>query len=151
DALAQKALVDRRDGLAGAIEVHHELLEEGAREVWRFHALDAADALGGIGRALNDAFAELAHALRAHEREIDRRGDAPQKLGGAVVVGGGVTLVVGGAVERADAEAEGAALAGAGEADEEARILLDETRLVARGDEAGLAAAAVHMHAQRLQ
>ena len=141
DALAQQALVDGGDALAGAVEIDHELLEEGAGEERRLHALDATDALGGVGGALDDALAELAHALRTHEREIDGGGDAPQPLGGAVVVGSGVALVIGGAFERADAEAERAALGRLGEADEEARIFVDETGLVAGGDEAGLAAA----------
>src|SRR5262249_46262971 len=85
DALAQQALVDRCDTLPAALEVHHELLEEGTSEERRSHAFQATDALRGIGCALDDALAELAHALRAHEREIDGGGDAPQKLGGAVI------------------------------------------------------------------
>src|SRR6266850_7505921 len=117
DALAQQALVDGGDGLAGAVEVGHELLEEGAGEERRLHALDPAEALGGVGGVLDDAFAQLAHARRAHEREIDGGSDAPQKLGGAVVVGGGVALVIGGPIERADAEPEGAAFGRLREAD----------------------------------
>src|SRR5882724_5821231 len=85
NALAEQALVDGGDGLAGAVEIDDELLEVGAGEERRLHALDPAEALGGVGGALDDAFAELAHARRAHEREVDGGGDAPQPLGGAVI------------------------------------------------------------------
>ena len=105
---------------------------------------------GGVGGAGEDGLADLGHALRSHQREVDAGGDAPEGCGGADPFLSFFAHGEGGAVVGDVAEPVLAGHVGGGEAEETRRELHHEPGVVVHGDEAAVRSAEPGVQAERL-
>src|SRR4029079_4824323 len=149
DAALAECGVDLCHAAPGLAEVDDELLEEPAVEE---HADpgDLADLSRRVVAALEDRAADVAKALRAHQRHVDGVRDRPEVHG----VPGPVLALLSRAVRRLLEEdhAEGALarLDRVAERDLQRRVLPRVALLVTRRDEPAGAAPTVHVNAERL-
>ena len=137
--------MDLRHGLAGGGEVHHELLEY--RGGVHLHPGQGSQLLLGIGGVGQDARPQFLHALGTHGGQVAPGHDGPQAaLGAEVLLGllpGGVAV----AVVEGPAPAVLPLLAGLADAVEIGGQLIDQGGVIVHGDEAGAAAAVLHVDA----
>ena len=149
--LFKQRLVDLLDGLAGLAKVQNELLEERSGET-QGDVGQRRELLRGVLGVLHNGLADLFHALGAHGGKIHACGDAPEGgLRADVFLGLVAQVAEGRAVIRNVGEGIFALGVGAADTEETGGEFENVGRVVHRGHEAGLAAAVVHVDAERLQ